>query len=77
MKGGKIGIDGMSNDRRCFVIDVSAGGAQIELPAVSRIPSEFTLTFDGDSTYDCFVKWRKARRIGVAFLPAQAARLSR
>jgi PilZ domain len=75
MKSGRIRFHGTVGCVDCVVRDISAGGAQLELPAVSGIPSEFRLALDGTPVRDCFVKWRTPQRLGVAFLPSHAAAL--
>lgn len=58
----------------CIVRDISEGGAQLLL-TVAGIPSEFKLSLDGETTRNCFVKWRRPNRMGVEFIPAESARI--
>jgi hypothetical protein len=50
----------------CNIIDVSAGGACIEVHGADAIPKRFTLNFGGVKK-SCRVVWQKGRRIGVTF----------
>jgi hypothetical protein len=75
MKSGRMRICGSGAEVDCVVSDISAGGAQLELPTVSGVPSEFDLALDGVAVRHCFVRWRAQKRLGVAFLLPHAARL--
>jgi hypothetical protein len=50
----------------CIVIDVSAGGACIEVPGAGAIPRKFTLNHGGSKKM-CHLVWQRGRRIGVSF----------
>jgi hypothetical protein len=50
----------------CTVIDLSAGGACLDLPDPDRLPSRFVL-LHGATRKSCLVMWKKYRRIGVQF----------
>ncbi len=50
----------------CTVIDLSAGGACLDLSDPDRLPSRFVLVH-GSTRKNCLVKWKKFRRIGVQF----------
>jgi len=50
----------------CTVIDLSAGGACLDLPDPERLPPRFTL-LHGATRKSCLIKWKKFRRIGVQF----------
>jgi hypothetical protein len=50
----------------CTVVDLSAGGACLDLADVSRLPARFTL-LHGASKKSCLVMWKKFRRVGVQF----------
>ncbi len=50
----------------CTVIDLSAGGACLDLPDPDRLPSRFVL-LHGATRKNCLIKWKKFRRIGVQF----------
>lgn len=75
MKIGQIRFHGATTDVSCVVTDISVGGAQIELPKVAGVPSEFRLTLDGVPVRNCFVRWRSSYTMGVEFLPSHAASL--
>jgi hypothetical protein len=50
----------------CTVIDLSAGGACLDVADPSRLPPRFTL-LHGATKKSCLIKWKKFRRIGVQF----------
>ena len=50
----------------CTVVDLSAGGACLDLPDPDRLPSRFVLLHAG-TRKNCLIKWKKFRRIGVQF----------
>lgn len=50
----------------CTVIDISAGGACIEVPGAGAIPRRFTLNHGGTKK-TCNLVWQRGRRIGVSF----------
>src|SRR5712675_1237485 len=54
----------------CALLDVSQGGARIEVLASEIVPDEFLLVFSASSSVSrkCKVAWRKAENIGITFL---------
>ncbi len=50
----------------CTVVDISAGGACLDVPGAAPIPRSFTLNHGGVKKC-CYLVWQKGRRIGVAF----------
>ena len=50
----------------CTIIDMSAGGACLDLPEPDRLPARFALLHGGIKK-NCLVMWKKFRRIGVQF----------
>jgi len=50
----------------CTVIDLSAGGASLDLQDPDRLPARFVL-LHGGTKKKCLVKWKKFRRVGVVF----------
>jgi hypothetical protein len=50
----------------CTVVDISAGGACLDVPGSAPIPRRFTLNHGG-TRKSCYLVWQKGRRIGVAF----------
>ena len=58
----------------CRVRNLSPVGACLEVASQAGIPDDFTLIVDADHLEQpCHVIWRTATRMGVAFVPAQAA----
>jgi hypothetical protein len=53
----------------CRVIDISKGGAQLDISA-DKIPDSFYLEMDHEpnNLATCQVVWRQGRRVGVKFL---------
>lgn len=50
----------------CTVIDLSAGGACLDVADPDRLPPRFLL-LHGATKKHCLLKWKKFRRIGVQF----------
>ena len=50
----------------CTIVDLSAGGACLDLAEPDRLPQRFTLVH-GATKKNCLIKWKKFRRIGVQF----------
>jgi hypothetical protein len=50
----------------CTIIDLSAGGACLDLPDPDRLPRRFVL-LHGATRKNCLLMWKKFRRIGVQF----------
>ena len=50
----------------CTVVDISAGGACLDVPGSADIPRRFTLNHGGTKK-SCYLVWQKGRRIGVSF----------
>ena len=50
----------------CTIVDLSAGGACLDLPDPGRLPNRFVL-LHGATRKNCLIMWRKFRRIGVQF----------
>ena len=50
----------------CTIIDISAGGACLDLPDPDRLPRRFVLVH-GATKKNCLIMWKKFRRIGVQF----------
>jgi PilZ domain len=50
----------------CNMVDLSAGGACIDVHGSDAIPKRFMLNHGGVKKA-CLVMWQKGRRVGVAF----------
>jgi hypothetical protein len=50
----------------CMVVDISAGGACLDVYGSAPIPRRFTLNH-GRTKKSCYLVWQKGRRIGVSF----------
>ncbi len=50
----------------CTIVDLSAGGAWIDVHGGNAIPKRFTLNHGGVRKA-CLVMWQKGRRVGVSF----------
>jgi hypothetical protein len=65
-KTGIIYADLKSQPIGCNIVDVSAGGACIEVHGSGPIPKRFILNHGGIKK-NCYLVWQKGRRIGVSF----------
>ncbi len=65
-KTGTLFADLKSRATLCNIIDLSAGGACIDVPGSDAIPQRFILNHGGVKK-TCRVVWQKGRRIGVCF----------
>ena len=65
-----IVIDGAFGVRRCTLVDISEGGAQIRIENPSNVPKYFTLSFNQTERRgkSCKVVWRSSHSIGVQFV---------
>ena len=54
----------------CSMVDVSEGGARLELPQPGMVPDVFVLRFSmtTPSGRECAVRWRQAKALGVQFV---------
>jgi hypothetical protein len=68
-----VGLDGRII-APCTMIDVSAGGAQLEFDTSLDVPESFILVLanTGRVRRECKVAWRGPQRAGVQFLPSPA-----
>ena len=64
MRAGKIDLKKPAI--ACNVVDISAGGACIEVHGTEAIPARFILNHGGVKK-SCRIVWQKGRRIGVSF----------
>jgi PilZ domain len=65
-KAGSIFVDLKKPAIGCNVVDISAGGACIEVHGTEAIPARFVLNHGGVKK-SCRLVWQKGRRIGVSF----------
>jgi hypothetical protein len=65
-RNAKIIVPQQATPIDCTVIDLSAGGACLDLADASRLPARFTL-LHGATKKSCLVMWKKFRRVGVQF----------
>ena len=65
-KTGTIFVDLKKPTTACNVVDISAGGACIEVHGSEPIPTRFVLNYSGVRK-NCLLVWQKGRRVGVAF----------
>jgi len=65
-KVGKIIVDPKTPTIDCSILDLSAGGACLEVGGVAAIPKRFVL-FHGGTKKSCNLVWQKGRRCGVSF----------
>jgi hypothetical protein len=65
-KVAKIIVDQKAPVIDCTVIDISAGGACLEVCGQVQVPKRFVL-FHGGTKKSCNIMWRNGRRFGVSF----------
>ena len=65
-KTGIMFADLKSSATACTIIDISAGGACIEVHGAGAIPRRFILNHGGVKK-TCNLVWQKGRRIGISF----------
>lgn len=65
-RAGSIFVDVKKPATACNIIDVSAGGACLEVHGTEAIPKRFILN-QGGIKKSCRLVWQKGRRIGVSF----------
>jgi len=63
---GKIILGGKAAPVDCTIIDISAGGACLQVDNPGALPKRFTL-LHGGSKKSCLVVWKTARRLGVSY----------
>ena len=65
-KAGKIIIDAKAPATDCTIIDISAGGACLQVSNPGRLPKRFELVHGGTHK-KCSMIWQKGFRLGVTF----------
>jgi hypothetical protein len=65
-KTGILFADLKSRPIACSIVDLSAGGACLDVRGSDVIPKRFILNHGGVKKH-CNVMWQKGRRVGVAF----------
>ncbi|TPJ31536.1 PilZ domain-containing protein [Mesorhizobium sp. B2-7-2] len=68
LKGATIITSITNSETTCTIRNQHADGAELTVPAETRVPSEFLLYVPVDGiAYRCVMRWRKNDRIGVQF----------
>ena len=69
-----IEFDDHSSPRRCSLVDISEGGARIEVASAEELPEEFPLVLveDAVNIRRCRIIWRGDGQIGVSYLDPYA-----
>jgi hypothetical protein len=65
-RAAKIIVDSKTPAIDCSVIDLSVGGACLDVSAQTTLPKRFVL-LHGKTKKSCLVVWKAGRRIGVTF----------
>lgn len=65
-RAAKIVVDPKKPTIDCNIIDMSAGGACLEINSSGSVPKRFVLLHSGTKK-NCIMVWAKGRRLGVAF----------
>ena len=63
---GLIIVDPKKPGIECTIVDLSAGGACIDVPDPNVLPKRFVL-LHGKTKKSCLVMWKTRRRMGVQF----------
>jgi hypothetical protein len=63
---GAVVVDPRKPAIECVVIDLSAGGAQVDVHGQTAIPERVTFIHSG-TRKSCRVVWRRGRRVGLQF----------
>lgn len=69
--GARIAIKDRPELIDCRIIDVSPGGARLDLPQDIEVPDHFVLILSHDMNLrrQCSVVWRSPPSVGVEFIP--------
>ena len=74
LRNAKIIVPRRSPVIHCTVLNITSGGACLEVANTFGVPDSFELTFEsGRTRRRCRVAWRTADQLGVAFEGAAAA----
>jgi hypothetical protein len=75
LTGARIVLADGVNMEACRMVDVSSGGARLELAKASTVPDQFVLllSHDGSLQRQCSVVWRSDTALGVEFIPHMPA----
>jgi hypothetical protein len=65
-RSGKIIVDAKSPAIDCSIIDLSSGGACIDVANPAAVPKRFVL-LHGKTKKSCLVVWKAGRRLGLQF----------
>lgn len=65
-KLGRIVVDGKAPSIECSIVDISAGGACLDVDSTVTLPKRFEF-FSGGTKKKCNLVWRNGRRLGVTF----------
>lgn len=69
IKGKLVCVTDKSYTLDCMIVDLSQGGARVELREEGEIPEEVLLfEMDKQNIYECLVRWRKGRQAGLHFI---------
>jgi hypothetical protein len=63
---GRIVIDPKTPSIECTIIDLSAGGACLEVGGTVSLPKRFEF-FAGGTRKKCNLVWSRGRRVGISF----------
>jgi len=63
---GRILLGGNTTPIDCRVVDLSAGGACLELPRAHDLPPKFEF-LHGSTRRACYLAWSRGYRIGISY----------
>jgi len=69
--GARIALRDGSTPKACRMLDISDGGARLEVANADALPDHFSLllSYDGRMYRHCAIVWRSETTIGVEFIP--------
>src|ERR1700704_1000108 len=62
-------VIGDSAPIRCWLADISEGGARLATSQAGKLPDEFTLVLSNELQRRCRIVWRADEEVGVRFSP--------
>jgi DNA-binding response OmpR family regulator len=72
LKGGQVIFKNSNCVTDCLVVNMSAGGAALQLKKPEDVPETFLLKLQQGSVYRCHVCWRHGKKLGVMFIQPAA-----
>lgn len=68
LKSGQVVYQNANCVADCLILNISGGGAAIQLADFFNVPTSFVLKVHHGDSYDCEVCWQHGKKVGVRFL---------